>query len=88
MVYYTQETADGQHQPGGISCTDLLVALSTAETFRQRGFLFVTMVSENANSVGKQGVDTVADGKLPNGAVYDWNKNSRIGATKRRWPFE
>ena len=42
----------------------------------------ITMCSENANQVGKMGVDSVVDGKLPNGEVYDWNKDSRIGRAK------
>jgi hypothetical protein len=45
---------------------------------------FVTMVSENPNSVGKSGVDEVKDGKCPDGVAYDWNKSSRIGRTKKR----
>ena len=33
---------------------------------------FITMTSQNNNCVGKQGVDTVANGKLPNGEKYEW----------------
>lgn len=84
MVYYTQVAADGSLASGGTQCSQLTTALSTAEALRRRGFMFVTMVSENPNSVGKSGVDTVAGGKLPDGGAYDWNKNSRIGATKKR----
>ena len=35
---------------------------------------FVTMVSENPNAVGKPGVDSVTDGKLPDGSNYTWMK--------------
>ena len=35
---------------------------------------FVTYCSQNANSVGKPGVDTVKDGKLPDGSAYTWMK--------------
>ena len=45
---------------------------------------FVTMVSENPDSVGKSGVDSIKNGVCPDGVLYDWNKNSRIGATKKR----
>jgi len=81
VVYYT-DPADSQHY--GWHTVTLNDALSVVEQFRQRGMIFVTMVGENVNHVGKSGVDTVADGKLPDGGTYDWNKNSRIGATKRR----
>jgi hypothetical protein len=40
---------------------------------------FVTMVSQNANSVGKPGVDSVENGKLPNGEEYSWSKAGRAG---------
>ena len=33
---------------------------------------FVTMVSEDPNSVGKPGVDSVIDGVLPDGNIYEW----------------
>jgi len=35
---------------------------------------FVTMVSENSNSIGKAGVDAVEDGVLPDGSDYSWKK--------------
>ena len=35
---------------------------------------FVTIVSEDPNSVGKAGVDAVEDGVLPNGDSYSWKK--------------
>jgi len=44
---------------------------------------FVTMVAEDPNQVGKSGVDSIVDGKCPDGVAYDWNKSSRIGATRR-----
>lgn len=81
MVYYTDPATSTSHSHALFNLTE---ALRYAEGFRKLGMIFVTMVSENVDNVGKGGVDTVADGKLPNGAVYDWNKNSRIGATKRR----
>jgi hypothetical protein len=33
---------------------------------------YVTMVGENPNQVGKMGVDSVEDGKLPSGEEYTW----------------
>lgn len=44
---------------------------------------FVTIVGPDFEVCGKFGVDTVRDGKCPDGVEYDWNKASRIGAPKR-----
>jgi hypothetical protein len=45
---------------------------------------FVTITGPDFEIVGMFGVDTVANGKCPDGVAYDWNKASRIGAPKRR----
>jgi hypothetical protein len=45
---------------------------------------FVTIRGGEFEVVGKFGVDSVEDGKCPDGVAYDWNKASRIGATRRR----
>ena len=45
---------------------------------------FVTIRGKDFETVGKFGVDTIKDGKCPDGVAYDWNKSSRIGATKKR----
>ncbi len=44
---------------------------------------FVTIRSESFELVGKFGVDSVVDGKTPDGIVYDWNKSSRIGRVQK-----
>jgi hypothetical protein len=44
---------------------------------------FVTITGPDFEVCGKFGVDSVADGKCPDGVAYDWNKASRIGAPKR-----
>ena len=44
---------------------------------------FVTITGPDFEIVGMFGVDTVKDGKCPDGVAYDWNKASRIGAPKR-----
>ena len=44
---------------------------------------FVTIKGPDFEIVGMFGVDSVADGKCPDGVAYDWNKASRIGAPKR-----
>jgi hypothetical protein len=45
--------------------------------------VFVTIIGSGFEVVGLFGVDTIADGKCPDGVDYDWNKASRIGAAKR-----
>lgn len=44
---------------------------------------FVTIVGPDFEVCGKFGVDTVKDGKCPDGIAYDWNKASRIGRVKK-----
>ena len=69
-VYWTDQygTVFGHEIP------DMTVALKTAQALRGDGYRFVTMVSENPDSVGKAGVDSVEDGVLPNGDAYGWKK--------------
>ena len=45
---------------------------------------FVTIKGPDFEVCGRFGVDTVKDGLCPDGVKYDWNKSSRIGATRRR----
>ena len=80
-VYYTDPVMDQSHSQ---NLETLSEALQYTEGFRKLGMTFVTMVSENPNSVGKPGVDEVKDGKCPDGVAYSWNKASRIGATRKR----
>lgn len=44
---------------------------------------FVTIKGGEFEIVGRFGVDSVKNGLCPDGVKYDWNKASRIGATKR-----
>ncbi len=44
---------------------------------------FVTIKGDNFEVVGRFGVDSVRDGKCPDGVAYDWNKASRIGRVKK-----
>jgi hypothetical protein len=46
---------------------------------------FVTIKGENFEVCGMFGVDSVKDGKCPDGVAYDWNKASRIGRVKREF---
>lgn len=44
---------------------------------------FVTIKGPNIEVCGVFGVDSVEDGKCPDGVAYDWNKESRIGCVKK-----
>lgn len=45
--------------------------------------IFVTINGGEFEIVGRFGVDSVKEGKCPDGVAYDWNKASRIGRVKR-----
>ncbi len=55
----------------------LAEALAHAELRRREGKHHVIISTELAESVGRPGVDTVADRKLPDGSDYDWSKAHR-----------
>ena len=57
----------------------LAEAMNVAKSLNE----FVTIKGADFEMVGMFGVDSIKDGKCPDGVVYDWNKASRIGATKR-----
>jgi hypothetical protein len=59
--------------------TTLDEAMQTAKTMNE----FVTITGPDFEIVGMFGVDSIKDGKCPDGVAYDWNKASRIGGTKR-----
>ena len=80
-IYYTDPVTNWSHAHDADTLSE---ALQYTEGFRKLGMTFVTMVSENPNSVGKPGVDSVVDGKTPDGVAYTWNKASRIGQTQRK----
>jgi hypothetical protein len=60
------------------------LTLSDAMIFAKTVGMFVTIKGPDFEIVGMFGVDSVKDGKCPDGVAYDWNKASRIGAPKRR----
>ena len=57
--------------------------LEDAMKFAKAYDKFVTITDGTTEIVGKFGVDAVVDGVCPDGVVYDWNKASRIGKTRR-----
>ena len=58
---------------------DLTIAMEMAKYVDE----FVTITDGTTEIVGLFGVDSVVDGKCPDGVAYDWNKESRIGRVKR-----
>ena len=56
-----------------IEVIDLTEAMKLAKSLDR----FVNIIGDNFEIVGKFGVDTVADGKCPDGVDYNWRK--------RRW---
>jgi hypothetical protein len=62
------------------TCSSLNSAMAAAKAFDQ----FVTIRGPNGMEfVGRFGVDSVVDGKTPDGVAYTWNKASRIGKTRK-----
>jgi len=62
-----------------VEFTDLDLAMAYAKTVAE----FVTIKGNEFEIVGVFGVDSVKDGKCPDGVAYDWNKESRIGRVKK-----
>ena len=58
---------------------DLTSAMDYAKSLNK----FVTIVGPEFEVCGIFGVDSVVDGKCPDGVTYDWNKESRIGRVKK-----
>lgn len=62
----------------------LTKALSYAEGQRKLGARHVTISTENPDNVGKPGVDSLVDGKTPDGHDYEWSKAGRAGKMRKR----
>ncbi len=60
-------------------CLTLELAMAAAKRLGS----FVTIKGPEFEVCGMFGVDSVQDGRCPDGVAYDWNKASRIGAAKR-----
>jgi hypothetical protein len=69
-VYWTDEKG----LPFSMDHEGLNDALVFSSLMRTCNARFVTMVSEDPNSVGKPGVDEIVNGKLPDGTNYEWKK--------------
>jgi len=72
-VYWSDDDYAGN--PFSANYEKLSEALEFTECLRRLGHIrFITMSCENPNQVGKMGVDSVKDGKLPNGEPYTYMK--------------
>ena len=58
-------------------------SLDAAMAYAKTLDAFVRITGSEFEIVGMFGVDSIKDGVCPDGVAYDWNKASRIGATKR-----
>lgn len=58
---------------------DLASAMEHAKSLDK----FVTIKGDGFEVCGRFGVDSIVDGKCPDGVAYDWNKASRIGRVKK-----
>lgn len=75
IIYYTDKSA--------VACSErfedieFTQAMELMELLRRAGHSHVCMSCEFADSVGKPGVDSVHDGKTPDGELYTWSKQYR-----------
>ncbi len=69
-VYWTDST-----KPYAKDFEPMKEALQFSQELRNsKKYTFITMVCEDANIVGQSGVDSVVNGKLPDGNNYEWKK--------------
>ena len=62
---------------------DRFITLNEAMMFAKDVNVFVTIKGPEFEVVGHFGVDTIRDGKCPDGVAYDWTKARRIGRVKK-----
>jgi hypothetical protein len=62
---------------------NVCLTLNEAMSFSKTVGTFVTIKGPAFEACGVFGVDSIKEGKCPDGVKYDWNKASRIGRVKR-----
>jgi hypothetical protein len=62
---------------------NVCATLAEAMLFAKTVATFVTITGPDFEVCGVFGVDSVRDGKCPDGIAYDWNKANRIGRVKK-----
>ena len=75
IVFWPEESGVSAHQP--FEQTELTLALQCSEVKRREGERHVCISIQLADSVGKPGVTTVEERKLPDGSAYEWSKEHR-----------
>jgi hypothetical protein len=81
VVFALEKTVDGpvaRHFEFGESELNKAIA-KAAELCSMPQYSHVTSKGEMASCVGKPGVDSVVNGKTPDGEDYDWSKAGRAG---------
>lgn len=58
-------------------------SLDAAMAYAKTVGTFLTIKGPDFEVVGRFGVDSIEEGKCPDGVAYDWNKASRIGRVKK-----
>jgi hypothetical protein len=71
---YKVKTKEQEHE---------FVSLDLAMEYAKLINEFVTISGGEFEIVGRFGVDSVVDGKTPDGVAYTWNKANRIGRMKK-----
>jgi hypothetical protein len=67
---------------GGVDL-ERFITLNEAMAYAKTVDEFVTIQGPDFEVCGRFGVDSIKDGKCPDGVAYDWNKASRIGRVKK-----
>jgi hypothetical protein len=62
---------------------DEFITFSEAIAYAKTIDAFVTIKGLDFEVCGRFGVDSIRNGKCPDGIVYDWNKSDRIGRVKK-----
>ena len=84
FIYHEKENEKRMYKVIGKEETFKVLTLAEAMNVAKSMNEFVTIKGTDFEMVGIFGVDSVRNGKCPDGVAYDWNKASRIGAPKRR----
>lgn len=58
---------------------------SAMQAAKAVGFFVTIKGPDDFEVCGVFGVDSVKNGKCPDGVLYDWNKTNRIGRVKREF---
>jgi hypothetical protein len=69
-----------------VECNEIekeFATLDLAMEYAKTLDVFVVIKGNGLEVAGKFGVDSVENGKTPDGVAYTWNKASRIGRVKK-----